>query len=95
MTTKKEIKLRKEIKQCVDYLATANEMHEHLRPKTTKFKVSMNIEVVDVGRIPADLLALKKTIVRVIEGISSGDVICVKELYIEKTGATGVKPKVV
>jgi len=62
------------------------------RSQTTKFKITMEIEVVDVGDVPADVLALRESIRKSTENISSGN-IDVITIYVEKTGATGVTPK--
>ena len=48
--------------------------------KTTKFEITMIIEVVDVGDVPADASTLSDTVKEVIEGISSGDVVTVTEI---------------
>jgi len=59
---------------------------------TTKFKITMEIEVVDVGDVPADVLVLRESIRKSTENISSGNVDVIA-IYVEKTGATGVTPK--
>lgn len=84
MKSKNEI--AKEIRACENMIRNADEMHAHLRPAptATKFKVSINIEVVNVGGIPADVLPVRRAIRDAITRISSGDVVCVNDIYVEE-----------
>jgi len=43
--------------------------------KTTRFEITMILEVVDVGDVPADASTLADSVKTAIEGISSGDVV--------------------
>ncbi|MEK0336602.1 MAG: hypothetical protein QQN41_04110 [Nitrosopumilus sp.] len=59
--------------------------------KTTKFKITMEIEVKDVGDVPADTSTLRESIHKATENIS-WDNVKVDTICIEKIGATGVTP---
>ena len=61
---------------------------------TTKFKITMEIEVKDVGNIPADVLTLRESIHKATENIS-WDNVKVIAIEVEKTGATGITPRVI
>ena len=62
--------------------------------KTTKFKITMEIEVKDVGDVPADAKALKESIHKATENIS-WDNAKVVAIEVEKTGTTGITPRVI
>lgn len=78
MSSEKEIE--RQIKICEDTIKQANEMHEHLKPKTTKFEITMTLEVVDVGGVPANVSVLSDAVKEAIESISSGDVVKITEI---------------
>ena len=42
---------------------------------TTKFEITMTVEVVDVGNVQASSGALHTSVIKAVEGISTGDVI--------------------
>lgn len=89
---KNKQQLKKEIESCEKVIRKADEMHKHLRPATTKFKVTMEIEVVDVGNIPASSVALLNSITTKIESISSGDVVKVSNIAVsQKTFPNGLR----
>lgn len=58
------------------------ELQAHLESVTTKFEITMTIEVVDVGGVAASPEALRDSIVTEVEGISSGNVVKVKSIMV-------------
>lgn len=57
------------------------------RSKATKFEITMQVKVKDVGDVPADRKALQEAITKATENISFGDVIQVTGIQIVRTGA--------
>ena len=47
---------------------------------TTKFEITMTVDVVDVGDVPTDASALSNAVKEAVEGISSGDVVKVIDI---------------
>ena len=57
-------------------------VRETISKKTaTSFKFAMNIEVVDVGGIPADPFVITNAIKKAVEAISTGDVVAVRHIH--------------
>ena len=59
---------------------------------TTKFKVTITMEVKDVGNVPVDNQILTVAIKKAVEDISPDNITTFVE--VRKTGRTGVKPTV-
>ncbi len=59
----------------------------------TKFRVTITMEVKDIGNVPADSSVLNVSIQKAVENISPGNITTHAE--VEKIGRTGVKPRVV
>jgi len=58
---------------------------------TTKFEITMTVEVVNVGNVPADPEALRNSITEKIEGKSRGNVVKIKSIMV--TGKYGECPE--
>ena len=62
--------------------------------KTTKFEITMQIEVVDVGDVPADASSINAAAIKAVKNISFGDVIQVLESHTSQlTSSNGLTTK--
>lgn len=76
MATRKEIE--QEIKATKTGLKEIEQMHQHLKhlnSKTTKFKITMELEVADIGNVPVDESSLNAAMIKAAKSISDGKMI--------------------
>lgn len=62
--------------------------------ETTRFEITMIVDVVDVGDVQASSGALHDSIIKAVEGISTGDVVAIIEAHtLQKTFPKKVLPR--